>query len=101
MKLAKVYHRLNSRFEEVKAFNPNLYKLVAEVEVSGINFMPDLENAYKLTNHINSSWQGNQKVIPHDHHARSTSVGDVVELSDRFYTVANCGFVEIKEGEIV
>ena len=56
---------------------PNDYKMVAIVVGT------DVETAYRLTNHIDSPWWENEGVtlIGNPEH-RSTSVGDVVIMSD-------------------
>jgi hypothetical protein len=57
-----------------------------------------LEDAYQLSNNIQSSWVDNPEVISHNGPARSTSVGDVflVRHEDprqhEFWMVAPAGF---------
>jgi len=61
----------------VRVVFPHDYRHVATLDV------PDnLDEAFRLTQHINGDWGGNENVSMHVSYARSTSVGDVVELSD-------------------
>ncbi len=74
---------------------PDEYDHVANVDV------PDGEHhrVFKLTNHIDRSWQENDGVTPVGEAisgARSTSVGDVIVLSDgRVMRCARVGWKEI------
>lgn len=55
-----------------------------------------LEDAFRLTNHIETAWTENPEVsVLGGHHQRSTSVGDIVELDGVLHLVAGVGFVEI------
>lgn len=71
---------------------PEQYVKVAEVETD------DLDVAWQLTNHIESAWTENAGVTPTDEgfagddRHRSSMVGDVFEVSGKFYVVATCGF---------
>jgi hypothetical protein len=64
------------------------YELVAHVAGD------DLEDAFRYTNHIETSWHKHPAAcvapLPGDH--RSTSVGDVVVRDGRTYVVAPVGF---------
>jgi hypothetical protein len=64
------------------------YELVARIDSD------DLEDAFRYTNHIETSWHKHPAHIvtpmPGDH--RSTSVGDVVCRNGRTYVVAPVGF---------
>ena len=73
---------------------PDDYIMVAIVEGD------DPNTAYELTNHINNAWWENAGVtlIGKPEH-RSTSVGDVVVMSDgRTLRVESAGWKEISEG---
>ena len=76
------------------------YKLVAKVETD------DLDEAYRLTNHIDRSWQENPQVdcdLAAKH--RSTDTGDLMVVEGpataegsiplRFFVVASFGFEEV------
>ena len=77
--MAKVFHIDNTLIAQCysPAFQPKIenYRLVAEVDSE------DLEHIFRLTNHIENDWWENEgiKVIEK---SRSTSVGDMVELSN-------------------
>ena len=64
------------------------YELVAHIASE------DLEDAFRYTNHVETSWHlhpaGIVSPTPGDH--RSTSVGDVVVRKGRTYVVAPVGF---------
>lgn len=54
----------------------------------------DLDEAFRLTNHIDSNWCRNKGVtclVP----GRSTSVGDVMEKDGVRYLVASMGFTKL------
>ena len=63
---------------------------VAEVDTD------DLNEAFKLTNHIDSDWMDNYEVTPVNGNHRSTSVGDCMEKDGQLYVVAPVGFEEVK-----
>jgi len=54
----------------------------------------NLDEAFRLTNHIDSDWSTNEKVATIAK-SRSTSVGDILQLNGQFWMVANIGFVKI------
>lgn len=65
---------------------------------SGSAFVPvavvdtdDLDEAYRLTNHIDKLWWENEGVVAL-RESRSTSIGDVLDLNGKFYVVDRCGF---------
>jgi len=69
---------------------PEDYDLVARVDSN------DLDEGYRLTNHIAGPWYSNPEVEVL-HRSRSTSMGDVIVVSapgidDREYRVARIGF---------
>lgn len=55
----------------------------------------DMNEAFMLTNHIDSDWLMNKKVHPEVHSARSTSVGDLFETDNGNFLVDGCGFKQI------
>lgn len=65
-----------------------------ELEQVATVFTNDLDEAFRLTNHIDKSWHENErvKVIKK---SRSTSVGDVLLYEGVMYVVAPVGFLSI------
>jgi hypothetical protein len=77
--------------EKQKAFavtHFSKYHHVADVQTT------DLEDAFHLTNSIENHWSTNQGVKHHEL-SRSSSVGDVFQLGEKFYVVCSFGFAEI------
>lgn len=70
------------------------YDLVAEVESD------DLDDAYRLTNHITRSWTENEGVTAKKEKVRSTSVGDLLIARDGIYVVAPCGFDKVRNFDL-
>lgn len=66
------------------------YEKVAEVASS------DWEEAFELTNTIDSYWGENERVSDLVGQCRSTSVGDVMLMNGVARVVASCGFEELK-----
>lgn len=57
----------------------------------------NLEDAFRLTNHIETEWQQNPEVTPAgDDGQRSTSVGDLIEKDGDVYMVAGFGFEKLE-----
>jgi hypothetical protein len=81
----EVYNHRSYR-ETVK--DPGRLIKVAEVDTNS------LEDAFRLTNHIDEAWFNNPevKVIKK---SRSTSIGDVMELDGKKYIVNDIGFKEV------
>ena len=71
---------------------------VANVEVAdGLETVPALEEAYRLTNHIDCPWwenEGVMKVI--DGNARSTSVGDRIKMNGQTWQVDMIDWKEVE-----
>lgn len=91
--MIKVYHQiimadglgnlLNERrpfqADHTVPFTPENFKLVAIIDI------PDEEygDTFRITNHIEASWCDNPEVrYLESKHVRSTSVGDIIELSN-------------------
>lgn len=68
-----------------------IYSKVAEVQSN------DLEVAFELTNHIDSSWQENKGVTSFAERARSTSVGDLCIKDDEVFVVSAIGFEKLSQ----
>lgn len=88
-----VYHNLNILETAFGALpdpdsSVNLIK-VAEVATDS------LEEAFSLTNHIESNWMHNPEVIAEPGKHRSTCVGDVLEKDGQKYRVAPLGFEQL------
>ena len=89
--MLKVYHAVDPKFGmgEVKQEFPADYELVATVETASV------EEAFRLTNHIDGDWRYNEGVKPTELARRSTSVGDiVVDMNGRIWECASCGWTE-------
>jgi hypothetical protein len=73
-----------------KGFFDKAFKVVAKVD----GF--DLERAFDLTNHTDHNWTENYGLaVCVDSVVRSTSVGDVMRIKDKFYIVDSVGFIEV------
>jgi hypothetical protein len=57
----------------------------------------DLEDAFRLTNHIDQEWWRNPEVTAKRYDRRSTSSGDVVIKDDKAYVCQMMGWTESKE----
>ncbi len=71
------------------AMSKDEYSHVATVEGD------DLEDAWCLTNHIESDWTKNDGVKPERGDHRSSSVGDIFVVDGKPRIVARCGFEEL------
>ena len=72
----KIYHAINPTFGMGghPEFNEKNYELVAEMQAE------TLDEAYMLTNHIDTDWTNKRRedFTVHKKESRSTSVGDVI-----------------------
>lgn len=69
----QVYHAVKPTFGMTKPNFPTDYKKIAIVETN------DLEDVFRITNHIDEDWRKNPEVLETiGDKFRSTSVGDVV-----------------------
>lgn len=60
-----------------------------------------LDEAYRLTNNIDSDWTKNTSVkVIGSSQQRSTSVGDVLQNSDGYHTVETFGFRKLSDEEV-
>jgi hypothetical protein len=91
--MIRVFHDENFWKNHLGKDNPESkdLTLVAEVQTD------DLEDAFRLTNHIEYDWWKNPEVIPCTDPTRSTSVGDLMEKDGKFFIVASCGFREVED----
>lgn len=71
--------------------------LLADFERVAIVNCENLEDVFRVTNHIDESWQNNPEVVTAVERARSTSVGDVVITADgKAFLCDHVGWVEVK-----
>lgn len=79
--------------EHVREFFENgKYEFVGTVDTD------DLDKAYHLTNHIQHNWTKNEDVDAPSEKVRSSSVGDIFQIDDKYFVVGGCGFDEIELG---
>lgn len=75
----------------------DLPKFPAEYVEVGTVDTDSLDEAYALTQNVESFWGLNNKTAAKFLQCRSTSVGDVIKTSEgKFFMVANFGFEEIQ-----
>lgn len=86
--MIKVYHAKNPTFGLTNPSFPGDYELVAYVEGE------DKGLAYELTNHIHQEWWKNDGVRCMKE-ARSTSVGDVMEVGGELWRVEPLGYKKL------
>ncbi len=86
--MAKVYQAVNPVYNEDIQPWPSSYELVAEVDTD------NLEVAFQQTNTIMHPWWENVDVAAFKR-ARSTSVGDIVEIKGKFWMVCMAGWKEV------
>lgn len=92
----KIFHakKLVMPFEEKRPAFPSEYNEVAEVSASS------LDEAYAMTQNIDSSWVKGAKVKTHLPACRSTSVGDVIkDDSGDFHIVEMIGFSKLPDND--
>lgn len=88
----KILYFIRPKAEDVlNLVKQGIYTKVAEVASN------DLEEAFELTNHIDSSWQENKGVKAFTDRARSTSVGDLCVRGDEVFVVSAIGFEKLSE----
>lgn len=112
--MIRVFHKRTPDFRPSPAFAEIEFDLAAEVDVDSLEgeheaelaarALPALEGierleaAFALTQNGDRSWWENPSVRA-ARPGRSTSVGDVLELDGRYYTVLAAGFAEIERRE--
>lgn len=77
------------------------YEMVATIETRQLdaeNLMDILERVYHDTNHIDSDWTKNPRVVKIADQVRSTSVGDIIvdSHSKEMFIVGGIGFYRVK-----
>lgn len=97
--MIKVYH--NRNFIDY-SFKDDAWPVAEELTHVANVYIDDAQygRAFELTNHIDHAWQDNDHVDAMTDKARSTSVGDVIELSDgRFMVCRSVGWAEYTEAQ--
>ena len=89
--MVRVFHDSDFISNHFGKNNPKVENLTLVAEVSTDN----LEDAFRLTNHIDQDWWMNTEVLPCTDPTRSTSCGDLLEQDGRFYVTASVGFREV------
>lgn len=106
MKSTRVFH--NDKFLDyilTHSLEGTTIRLVAGVpDIEGCvdDEIAQLENAYRLTQNIDTAWIKSPAVDPAADPRmpiRSTSVGDVLQRGDKYFVVEECGFREINREE--
>lgn len=102
-----VYHAKTPSFlgfrtgQKVSLFDlHNLFEAVATIEMPEVADVDALEDAFRLTNHIDDPWWENEGVTL-TKESRSTSVGDVIvvergDTSEAIYGVSPVGFSTLR-----
>lgn len=91
--MSKVFHAVRPNFGVPGLPEPQWpdgYELVAELASD------DLDDIFRLTNHIDCAWYENEGVITHKQ-SRSTSVGDIVQTSSGFFRCMPIGWEKFNE----
>ena len=92
MKQLEIYHAKEPTFGFGKKPKfPEAYEKVAIIEADSV------DDAFRLTNHIDSDWRTNPEVVESfKDRVRSTSVGDVVVDGDKKYYCEPVGWKEFR-----
>lgn len=86
--MATVWHKNKGKFDEIVENWPENYEVVATVESN------DLGEIFYLTNTIDRPWWENARV--NGKPARSTSVGDIVQIGNKFFVCEMIGWREVE-----
>jgi hypothetical protein len=95
-----VWHANNPtwRTEDSPVWDARNYTMVAIIDPNESGEPVSLDDAYRLTNHIDRAWWENEGVNRvGSEPRRSTSVGDVIFRNGTPYRVASFGFDEIRK----
>ena len=90
-KYVSVYHKAPN------AYTDDNWKFVATVRVKSYNksYGQMSDEAFRKTNHIDSSWTENEGVHAYDDNPRSTSVGDYMMIDDQGWSCESHGWSKI------
>jgi hypothetical protein len=91
--MAKVFHAIQPNFGVPVLPDPvwpQGYELVAELATD------DLDDIFRLTNHIDSAWYENEGVVTHKQ-SRSTSVGDIIQTRNGLFRCMPIGWEKFNE----
>lgn len=91
--MSQVYHAIKPTFGLPQLPEPQFpadYELVAELDSN------DIDEAFRLTNHIDQPWYENQGVKALKK-ARSTSVGDVIVIPTGTFRCATIGWEKLND----
>jgi len=88
----KINHDTYDNDSRVAMANEDIekYTQVLEIEVGQMA----LDDVYRWTNHIDENWGTNFGFVTD---ARSTSIGDIIEMGDTKYMVSSFGFSNMGE----
>jgi len=95
--MIEVYH--NSKFlayytePTIETLKKGIFECVATVETNDLNI------AYRDTNNIDQPWHLNTNVKAVRRENRSTSIGDMLKVGNKFHIVESCGFRELTKEE--
>jgi len=92
-------HAYHPRMEGPWPLDDEHYTLVATVELSqGMTEYEMLASAFERTNHIDQAWWHNEGVVFHGagKGARSTSVGDIVQIGNKAFRVESLGWSPVE-----
>lgn len=107
--MVTLYHNKEfTKYKNKKDIKASNLFIVAEVEEIGDDIITKLENVFKITQNVEYTWTTNFNIngikrpdkftslgVAVYQKARSTSVGDVMELDGKFFVVTNCWIIEI------
>lgn len=94
--MTKVYH--TNTF--LKYFLDQRYPDGTQAHLVATVDTDDVDETFKLTNHIDHAWFTNSMVQPTKFAQRSTSVGDIVVTGEHKYVYEFCGQRELTEDDL-
>lgn len=86
----EILHKLDSNFFTVSS--EGNFQLVAVLAIPEDDVPSMLEDAFRITNHIETDWTENPEVVRSWGPCRSSSVGDAFIVDGEVYLVDHCGF---------
>lgn len=97
--LVTVFHSMRPRFES-ELVPGDVFREVGHINIPQESFKSDiihLDELYANTQNISAGWPSHRTVTTHLAECRSTSVGDVMQVGEAFYVVADRGFDKLLE----